>query len=104
LAVPKRFPKRSSPFAGARPQWKSSLKPWKRACRQVRSSILAYMAGFRGACVGFLSLLALTKPLDPLSDLAQALKAHSATPIDDDDGDDDETPIEKGFDREPGEA
>jgi hypothetical protein len=47
----------------------------------------------------------LTKPLDPLSDLAKALEAYPAKAIDDDEPNDDEPlPIEEGFDREPGEA
>jgi hypothetical protein len=48
----------------------------------------------------------LTKPLDPLSDLAKALEAYPAKPIDDDEPSEDEPlPIEEGFDHsEPGEA
>jgi hypothetical protein len=47
----------------------------------------------------------LAKPLDPTSELAKALEAYPAKPIDDDEPNDDEPlPIEEGFDREPGEA
>ena len=48
----------------------------------------------------------LTKPLDPTSELAKALEAYPAKPIDDDEPSEDEPlPIEEGFDRsEPGEA
>jgi hypothetical protein len=40
----------------------------------------------------------LTKPIDPTGELARALERYAATPIDDEE----ELPIEKGFDREPG--
>ena len=48
----------------------------------------------------------LTKPLDPLSEFAEAFAGQAAVPIDDDEPNDDEAlPIEEGFDKsEPGEA
>jgi hypothetical protein len=45
----------------------------------------------------------LTRPIDPLSDLAKAFEAYPAKAIDDDD-EDTPLPIELGMDREPGEA
>ena len=48
----------------------------------------------------------LTKPLDPMSDLAKAFEVAVTKPIDDDEPNEDEPlPIEEGLDRtEPGEA
>lgn len=47
----------------------------------------------------------LSKPLDPLSDLAKALEAYPAKVIDDEPNDDEPLPIEEGLDKsEPGEA
>src|SRR5262245_25079912 len=47
----------------------------------------------------------LTRPVDPLSELAKAVEGYAAAPIDDDDGDENEPlSIEEAMDREPGEA
>jgi hypothetical protein len=52
-----------------------------------------------------LGIRRLTKPLDPMSELARAMEAYASTPVDDDDDDGDEPlPIELGMDREPGKA
>jgi hypothetical protein len=71
----------------------------------IDPDVYGRLCGRLAKLLALVGIKRLTTPPDPLSDLARALEAYPTKAIDDDDGDADEPmPIEKGFDREPGEA
>jgi hypothetical protein len=68
----------------------------------IEIAVYARLTGVLARLLELVGIRRLTKPLDPTSELARALKALPATAIDDDE--DELLPIEAGLDHEPGEA
>jgi len=87
------------------------LENWegrKSASLPVDIELYARVSGRLARLFELIGVRRVSKPTDPLSEFARAFEGHAAAAVvDDDDGDgdeDQELPIEKGLDREPGEA
>ena len=83
-----------------------SMEGRKSAGMPIEIEVYGRISGRLCRMLELIGIKRLTKPLDPLSESAKAIEAHAAAPVDDDNDDDEDEPlpIEKGFDREPGEA
>ena len=84
-----------------------SMEGRKSAGMPVDIEVYGRISGRLCRLLELIGIRRLTKPLDPLSELAKAVEGYAAAPVDDDEPNDEDepSPIEEGLDKsEPGEA
>jgi hypothetical protein len=83
-----------------------SMEGRKSAGMPVDIEVYGRISGRLCRLLELIGVRRLSKPLDPLSELAKAVEGYAVAPVDDDDDGDDNEPlaIEAAVDHEPGEA